>query len=82
MEVVHQQVELADLLGHGVGHLREQQQSYVQPSCGGLVEVSLTCLSTSSVIFLILALQSTLSRSSCLSMNSRRSWRSSLVSRQ
>ena len=44
--------------------------------------VMLTCLSTSSVIFLILALQSMLSRSSCLSMNSMRSCRSSRVSMQ
>lgn len=43
---------------------------------------SFTCLSTSSVIFLILVLQSMVNRSSCLSINSNRSWWSSLVSRQ
>lgn len=85
MEVIHQHVELPDLLGHGVGHLQSRLAvvaSSAVTSLGGAVTLSFTCLSTSSVIFLILALQSMLNRSSCLSMNSSRSWRSSLVSRQ
>lgn len=43
---------------------------------------SLTCFSTSSVIFLILLLQSRVSRSSCLSMNSSLSSLSSFISKQ
>lgn len=43
---------------------------------------SFTCFSTSSVIFLILLLQSSVSRSSCLSMNSSLSSLSSFISKQ